>query len=396
MISRYPLNIISQIQALTAEDESPPTEPDAKPVPTKPSFENVPRISTIEKLPYAPNVRFGRGDLPGLECLQILEVSQSREGFGAVVKRNQGAVLLASYYNAKLQFPELTSVHGYNYAEMFDECGVEMDDEYLERCTLHQKNVLFEFCERGDCECMAGQYGPALKQLVDRGCATVAIMHDSFKRIEFSGCLSMLKEKFGSSGDRPKWEYDVIHYRMGDLADKPGGKSFSMMELWVILRMFCRMSDRDIVIVTEGVPEVPDCGDRVVIADTNIEYSMQIFQHAKWVASGVSSFSYVLMEFATPERVIMKYGHALRYEFVSCENWTIVDSKSGANFHFKSKKDMVEMITSSRMPYEEWIFRRRKEFFEDEMNKFNVSVPKRIWKPEMMKPTVLNCRSCED
>lgn len=350
--------------------------------------------TNITKTPYAPALRKGPDSVRGLECIRILEGSQTTEGIGAVFKRNQVAVLLASYYKVKLQFPELMSIHGYNYADMFDNCNHDMSDEFRKRCTLYLKDILFEYCTRGDCDCMAGQYATHLQRVVDRGCPTVGIQHDGFKRIEFSGCLPLLKRYFGTKGPPPDWEYNAIHYRMGDLADKPGGKSFSIMELWVLIKMMCLMSDRDIVVVTEGKPEIPECGNRIVLADTSIEYSMQIFQHAKFVAAGVSSFAYILMEFASPERVVIKTGHVLRYEFVDCENWTLVDSKTGATLHFDSKKAMVDMMSSSRKLEFEWTVRKRKEFAAAEIKTFNMSVPKRIWEPSMMKPAVLRCSSC--
>lgn len=333
----------------------------------------------------------------GLECIQIAgrRGLHSIEGIGAVFRLDQLGPFLASYYNVKFAMPSKPSEHGYDISHFFSDCGYrESYERFPAQCILEQDKILFEVCPRADCACLASQYHPHITALVRNGCTVVGIIPDRFKTLEFSGCFrSTLLRYFGSRGPPPNWEYDVIHYRRGDLASKPGGKSFSVWEFSTLMKALCAQSDRDIVVITEGTNvEAPRCRhektgkDRVVLAaDTSISEALQIAQHAKTLSIGLSGFAFLIAEMASPSRMVLIEFQARFYRWVNCEKWTLVSKDSSAfNFATKVHMDFYTMSHSS--------LNRELRFLNPGDLKsiaFHPSLVTRTWNRDMMAPAIL-------
>lgn len=182
-----------------------------------------------------------------------------------------------------------------------------------------------------------------------RKCQSLLVDNDATRTIEYSGCLPNTIRRYFGTDEEPAVEYDAVHLRAGDLSARGGGKTFTDLEMFFILTAMCRLSKRDIVVLTEGHPKLPmvkDCGDRVVMAsDESLHDTIQIFQHAKNVAAGSSSFAGLLLEAARPERVITLSRVLSFVEWVACENWTVI-GKRGAVFHFDSRESMLSIARS--------------------------------------------------
>lgn len=355
-------------------------------------FPLTPYISHERSLRPANNVP--PRHIPGLKCVQVVghRGMQSIEGLGAVFRLNQVVPFLASYYQLKLGFPSKPSEHNYDLGHIFSDCGYRYTyATFPPSCTISENKMYTPMCARADCECMADAYHKTLTNLTKtQKCTTIGFLTDRFKTLRYSGCIkSLMLRYFGTQGAaKPAWEYDVVHYRMGDLANTPGGKSFALEELGFLIHALCKLSERDIVILTEGRPEVPDCRDgpgRVMLAsDTSLSETFQIFQHAHSISVGVSGFAFILAEIATPKRVVVLDWHARFYRWVHCEKWTLV-TKGGSMFHFESKLHMEYYAMSNSEMEREITFLNPGDIKHIH---FNVSVPERVWSPQLMLPAV--------
>lgn len=323
-------------------------------------------------------------------------MENAHEGLGAILRRNQLAVFLADVYAADLAWDHMPSSHGYNTDSFFSECQPAQDG-----CKLFQKSMVLPRCPRGDCVCLwqgVSRYllsvkeeeeddeGSDKKKKTEQGksmemnCTVLGVKNDRLVTQEYSGCMgdamrryfvhsnktlaSHLLPSTTSTTTSPimttttapttttKGEYDVIHYRMGDLRKKPGTKSPSEIELFYLLEAMCKLSTRRIYILTEGNPGIPDvsCFDRLFMAsDTSLHDAFSIMRYARIVSVGSSSFSIVLAEVAQPEEVVTLHRTLALYEWMDAERWTVVMER-GEFFHFDSKVGMIATLLTGRDP----------------------------------------------
>ena len=313
-------------------------------------------------------------------------MTQSAEGVGAVSLRNQVALFIASMYNTTLEYHGKMSEHGYDINKLFSKCpGPKLPTNNIDnrvtdhRCTLDTTQMYFPVCDFQDCQCMADGIRPHVDKLIAKGCSSIIVVNDGFRHSVFSGCVKPVLERyFGWKGPKPKWEYDVIHYRMGDLADRPGGKSFSRETVQTYVNVMCKTSKRDIVILTEGNPDVPQCENRVVLAaDTSLEEAMQIMQYGKTVAVGQSGFARLMMMMANPEAVLVLRGLYHLFDWVDTDEWYLLESRF-AIFHFKSKETLRKHL-SIRQSLELFKFSNQRKI------PMNFTKATRRWNANMMK-----------
>lgn len=319
-------------------------------------------------------------------------MENAHEGLGAILRRNQLAVFLADVYGANLAWDHMRSSHRYNTEEFFSECEPAQDG-----CKLFQKSMVLRRCPRGDCACLwngvsryllsvkqtdegdeANEQGEPAKSM-EMNCSVLGVKNDRLVTQEYSGCMGDAMRRYfvhsnktlashlpssppSSASSSPssaspsspqlKGEYDVIHYRMGDLRKKPGMKSPSEVELYYLLEAMCKLSDRRIYILTEGNPGIPDvsCFDRLYMAsDTSLHDAFSIMAFARVVSVGSSSFSIVLAEVARPDEVVTLYRTLALYEWMRAQRWTVVMGR-GEFFHFDSKESMVDTLLTGRDP----------------------------------------------
>ena len=313
-----------------------------------------------------------------IKCVLAMQ-NGGREGLGAVILRNNLAFFIASIEKVPLAFPTpLQSNHGYKLSSFFSDCA--RLEKIPPECTLNHWNMALPRCPRGDCKCMSDQVNSHLT-VARRSCNTIGVVPNTLYSMEFAGCNGNVMHRYFGNKTVPSVEYDAIHYRMGDMRKSPGLKSFSKRDLYCIVRAMCAVSERPIVIVTQGNPTVPhlgSCAKRIIMANsTSVEEAFRIFQHAKNVAIGTSSFALAMMELASPERVIVVQGTAGYYEWVNCEKWTIIGERCEA-FHFDSKELMVDRAV--RHPtMMTMAFRTAKEIPETQ---FGLKIPTRFWENE--------------
>lgn len=312
-----------------------------------------------------------------LGCVKIAETGQTNEGIGALFRRNQIAVFIAESYHAKIAFPNITSDHGYAVQDMFDQCPTPP-----ESCTVHMEKLILYRCPRADCECLKRQLQ---RYIAEKGkvCRVLGVETDRVRTLEYSGCVGRILSRYFGTTSKPSRSYDAIHYRTGDLAEKRTGKKFSLHELWYLLSAMCKISERDIIVVTEGRPKIPKpahCGNRLVLAsDTTVHEAFRILQHAMTVAVGTSSFATMMMEVASPKHMVVLARVVAHYQWVDCEYWTVVGDR-GALFHFDSKKMMLGSVLGSGGVQTRSLRTRNQERF----NKYEVGVPPREWNPKEM------------
>lgn len=319
-----------------------------------------------------PSAYFTDMKMSTLRCVKVAPRGQTNEGIGATLRRNQLALFIAESYSSKVAFPNITSAHGYKIQDLFDSCPTPSA-----KCTVYlEKMVLFR-CPRADCEChrkRMRRYTTGKSQT----CRVLQVETDRIRTMEYSGCMKGVLSSYLGTTIRPPVEYDALHYRAGDLANMNGGKSFSSNELLYLLTAMCKLSERDIVVVTEGLPELPkplNCWNRIVLAsDTTVQEAFQIFQHAKTVAVGTSSFATMMMEVASPTHMVLLARTAAVYEWVDCEYWTVIGAR-GAVFHFDSKKMMTETVLSGAGIKA----RSQRTKNQEKWNNLKVGVPPRRW-----------------
>ena len=268
-----------------------------------------------------------------LQCIFVPDNRQTREGIGANLARTQLALFIASWYDTKIEIHAPHSKHGYDLENLFAKCPGPLlpvsnhnGSIHKHPCTLDISRIYVPVNDLQDCESRGKAVQPHVDKLIAKGCKTIIVPGDGFKTSTFSSCLKpALVRNFGKKGPKPTWEYDVIHYRMGDLRGKPGGKSFAPETLQAIVNIMCKTSERDIVILTEGNPKVPKCEDRVVLAaDTSIKEAMQIMQFAKKVAVGNSEFAILMMKMANPEAVIIRSADYPVYDWLAVDDWYVL------------------------------------------------------------------------
>ncbi len=202
-------------------------------------------------------------------------------------------------------------------------------------------------CEIGNCECHFERVFPLLYG-IPRDCETIRVIGRPYLIKEYSGCLRNPLTKYLGTNKVPLKPYDIIHYRMGDVANTGSGKTFSLETLYIMVRTMCQMSKRDIVILTEGEHKIPACEDRVVLAaDLPMADNFKLFQHASIVGVGGSTFALAMMELAKPERIIAPKDWIQIYEFADCEKWSVIGYR-GIVVHFDSKEYFKEAVLSGR------------------------------------------------
>eukprot|EP00178_Gracilaria_changii_P000288 TRINITY_DN1034_c0_g1_i1.p1 TRINITY_DN1034_c0_g1~~TRINITY_DN1034_c0_g1_i1.p1 ORF type:complete len:382 (+),score=52.34 TRINITY_DN1034_c0_g1_i1:135-1280(+) len=279
-------------------------------------------------------------------CVLVMG-KQNNEGIGQTLLRNQFAVFVAEILSSKLNFPEHMSHHGYNLADFFDRCASSpharnnSTPTVPERCVLRKKQLLMRNCRRGDCECLRRETMRHVRPLATR-CDIIGVQHDSFKTLEYAGCISNVMTRYFGGPNRWRKAYNAVHYRQGDLKEKHDANDNWMYMLNNMISFMCRHSERDIVIVTQGEPEVPKCEDRVVLAgNTSERESFAILQHAQWIGVENSGFGIAMMQIAKPERVLMDTFVTKWYDWLIKPEWTVFN-RAGAVFSFASGRDAIE------------------------------------------------------
>lgn len=307
-----------------------------------------------------------------VRCVKFAPEGQTREGIGALLRRNQLGLFIADTYAARVAFPNIESEHGYDVRDMFDECP-----DPAPGCTLREDAMYLERCPRRDCRCHREQLYRHSDALAGR-CPVLGYVNMKVRTMEFSGCTARTLARYFGTERAPAVPYDALHFRAGDISGRKGGKTFSPHELFYLLRAMCQLSDRDVVVCTEGTPDIPippECGNRLVLAsDTSIQDVFRIFQHATTVSVGTSSLATIVMEIARPERVVMIERALPKFEFVDCERWTVI-GRYGAVFHFNSKKLMVQSALSGQP----LMVRSLRTDNQHAGTKFILGVPERRW-----------------
>lgn len=206
----------------------------------------------------------------------------------------------------------------------------------------------------------------------------LGVEHDGFKTREYSGCMGGVLRKY--VGGKRKWmrAYDAVHFRQGDLKEKYEGNDVYLGRLNDMINFMCKYSRRDIVVVTEGTPEVPRCGNRVVLAgNTSVLEAVAIMQHATWVGVGGSGLVGVMMEVANPKRVLVNEKD-LEPVMWKETRWTVFN-KWGADFNFDGREELVRAV-EGRGGLEGW---RRRNLKYKVFDKMTVAVPDRKWEKEV-------------
>lgn len=221
---------------------------------------------------------------------------------------------------------------------------------------------------------MGRQFESKMRAFAGAGCSTVGVKNDAYERMEFCGCLRVLGQYVGN-GDVPEKEYDAFHY------PTEGESGATRLEAAIILKMMCKLSNRDIVVVVRKGTSLSTCGERLILADVDAKRAVQIFQHARVVGAGGSEMSDFLLELAKPERVVVSRRSARRFEWVDCDRWTIVDGADGSWHHFASRKDFVTVIMSSRDLKDERMTRKEGNL---RVENYDMEVPRRVWVDGMM------------
>lgn len=274
-----------------------------------------------------------------VKCIRAYDYA-TREGIGAIITRNNLLFFLAQVFSADISWGFQESKHQYNVNELFSSCPTPSPS-----CVFYEPHSIIPRCPRGDCLCLWNNALPAIQNFT-KECDVMGVRATYFRSTEHFGCFPDPLVRYFVNRTQPGFSYDAIHYRMGDLADKPGGKSFSPLELYALLNMFCILSDRPLVLITEGNPKIPkvDCIDRIIIAgDTSIHDAFSIMRYASFISVGDSTFAIALAAVSQPKRMIILQRSISRYDWLQLDNWTIVDSL-GVPFHFNNKELMLNSM----------------------------------------------------
>ena len=314
-----------------------------------------------------------------LKCVYALGANVTKEGLGSILRRSQLASFIASSYNLPIQFPVVIhkSSHGYAISDMFSQCAGKIKrTDIPANCQLKFKRLNIVRCPRGDCQCKLERLKKHLLPLKQR-CTTLGVWEDDGYNAEYTGCLSGLIRRYFGNDTKPKQDYDVIHYRAGDLfKNYKNSKTFTKHEMYSIISTLCDLSDRPIVILTEGSTDLPTCKKNGVILASNLSLmeSFKIAQHATNLVVGESTFAFLLAELARPERMIILERSVPFYEWSKCEKWTIL-GKRGMPFHFDSKRAMTEAVLErhSLEPMGLAYSRRWHRF------NYKLEVPRKVW-----------------
>lgn len=309
-------------------------------------------------------------------CISSTERDGTAEGLGSFLQRSQLIIFLADIFDAEVSFPKKYSTHGYDIASFFSNCSRipnAKHQPFPSSCVLDQERMFINQCNRGDCLCLANE---TLKQVhsTSKHCPLLKVKVDRMITMQYSGCIKNTMSNYFATGTPPSFAYDAVHYRQGDLKDTTNLKSFSPHTLNDIVNIMCVMSDRPIVIVTEGSPNLPQCQHRIILAaNLSIRESFRIFQYAHTVGIGISSFARAMMQIASPNRVVLVQKAFYWYDWVPCQNWTIIGDK-GLAYHFNDKEILKQAVLqhgdlSSRVFSVNSI--RQKDY--------NMSLPTRRW-----------------
>ena len=306
------------------------------------SYLSVPRTNPQRFNSDREIIRYERGKVG---CIKIVRNFGGREGIGSLVHRTQLAFFLASVFDVEINFPRLDSVHGYGLHDMFSECA-----EAEPSCYLNEQAAAIARCPPGDCECMKRSVAPHVLPLT-KNCSVISVATGPDRNREYGGCLTRVMKRYLGT-EHPPWEkldYDVLHFRAGDLARAKHGKAYHPYETNALLQQMCLLSNRDIVVVTEGTPSMPvvkECKDRLVMAgNTTMKEALGILQHGKHVSLGISSFAILAAELVRPERMVIVERAAETFEWVDCEKWTVISDTFSA-FHFHSRELMSKSVIS--------------------------------------------------
>lgn len=342
------------------------------PLPLPPLLPALPRFLSH---PFSP------APLPSRTRCVLALGFQNDEGIGQALKRNQFAIFVAQLLRAKLSLPDRPTSHNYSLAHFFDACPAPAAPR-LARCTLRLDELLLERCARRDCACLRDSLLPYLRPLA-AACPLVAVHHDKFKTQEYSGCIADPLTRYLGGPNRWPAPYNAVHFRQGDLADRRHANSTYMRQLYNQINFMCKHSPHDIIVVTEGEPELPTCGNnRVVLAgNTSVREAFSIMQHARWIGVGKSGFAIAMMQIARPQRVLMEHWVMPNYDWLDVPKWTVFNSV-GAAFNFRSAEDAfyrvyasagIDLLTYKNPALLKYV-------------RFDVQVPSRRWETEALPP----------
>lgn len=277
-----------------------------------------------------------------IKCIRAYDYA-TREGIGAVITRNNLLFFLAHVFSSDISWGLQESKHGYKVHELFSSCATP-----LPSCVLYEPHSTIPRCPRGDCICLWAHSKPAIQNFSAK-CDVMGVRATYFRSTEYFGCFPDPLVRYFVNRSKPSVQYDAIHYRMGDLANKPGKESFSPLELYSLLNIFCILSNRPLVLITEGNPQIPrvDCLHRIILAsDTSIHDAFSIMRYASFISVGDSTFAIALAAVSQPTRLITLQRSVHTYNWLHLKNWTIVDYL-GVPFHFNDKKLMLHSMTHS-------------------------------------------------
>ena len=323
---------------------------------------------------------------PPLRCVQISNKTQSQEGLGALVRRNQFAFLIADTYNADVSFPSINSSHGYDISNLFDQCPEPASD-----CVLNQATLKIYRCPRGDCHCLRAEMRRHVSHLARR-CSSLLVHNDNARTMEFSGCIKSVLTKYLGKASKPvpnknleaTREWDAVHYRAGDLTDSQlGKKAFLPQELYFVLKEMCTRSGRDIVVLTEDVsnlPRVRGCQHRILLArDTPLLVTLAIARYAKTLSVGRSAFAMIMAELASPDTMMVMQRDVTLFDWMPVQDWTVF-FEFGIKYHFNDRQFMRD-TSFFRRNLEGRSYRTRSQLRAGK-ERVRLLPPRRFWEKE--------------
>jgi len=275
-----------------------------------------------------------------ISCIGMAKNS-STEGLGAIIKRHEFAIALAEVYDARVQFVDKESGHGYVISDFFDKCPGEPD------CFLKQTSVIVDRCVPGDCTCMSKNFLSATENLGD--CRLLQVKVDEGRHMQYGGCYNKTLERYFPAKKRlVAGPYAALHYRQGDLKRRPGGKAFGPVELAAFVYFLCRATDLRIILVTQGSPEFPTCRGRIWMAnDTTMAETFNIFKYADTIVVGTSSFARLIAQGTHAKRFVVPMRGVGLYLWATGVRWTVVGADASLH-HYSSTEDMMRASSQPR------------------------------------------------
>lgn len=313
-------------------------------------------------------------DVPSTAILRCVRPvgDRSTEGLGSLIARNQLVFFLAHVFGSKVAWDHIHSGHSYEVNRLFSDCN-----NASESCIIDPNQMIINRCPRGDCSCL---WKSVRKYVLPKAesCSVLGIQYDGFRTLEYCGCIRKPLQRYFVHSRTPKFKYNAIHYRLGDLSGD-SLKSYSSHEMFSILSTMCILNDYPIVVLTEGMPNLPNvsCFDRIIMAASlTLEDTFTIMSYAKVISVGESTFAYTLASVTYPERVIVLQRSVLRYTWMNPKDWTVI-GRHGVVLHFDNKELMLENAATANKTR---VLSTRDHLPTFQLNKSNVRYrPENFW-----------------